>query len=1147
MTRPMRSRILKLALATLAFGLRSQVAVAAAPPSDDAHSDDPAVERRLLQLPEGFDIQLYASEPEVVNPITIDFDAQGRCWALCLPRYPQMLAGQAPSDYIEILGKPDANGHATSHETFFKGLTVPTGMTLGNGGVYVGQGDTLLHIPDDHGKAGEPRVLLTGFGTEDMHHAINTFRWGPDGHLYFDQGLYALSSVETPHGLRRLFGGCMWQLDTHTLDLEVFDRQVIKNNTWGHIFDAYGRQLFSSGWISDVNLVLPETPLNHSEDPSVVPPVAMTRLAGERNCGLELITGRHFPTEWQNNLVTGGFHAQQVYRYAEEEGPGHVTARELPPLIVSHHAKFRPVDVKMGPDGALYVSDWYNLIIQHNQVDFRDPRRDHSHGRIWRITYKGRPLVPLPDFSVPTLALLDHLKDPEQWTRNEVRRVLMERDAKETAEQLGKWVAAMPTATDDPAVEHDLLEALWTYQTINDVEPALLTRLLHAKDARVRGAAVTVLGYWYGQVPNAISLLGAAAGDEDMAVRLDAVLAAQRIPAKEAFDAALNALDHPTDPILDFELNKAALVLQPYWYPAFQSGQLTFNDDAKRVAFALTAVRTGDAAPRLLNLLQSGKLPAAQQADLLVTVAAIGDAKQLGTALQTAAAPGRLRPEDQVRVLNALHDAAMKRDVAADGGADALAPLIAQEDDVGLAAIKLAGAMKLEAMRPRLAQISEDPATSAPHRQAAMAAVQHIDPAVGKPYLSKLARSADKPYTIRMTAAVALVPSAPGEAAKAAAQLLHEPTTEDTAPLFNALIRRKDNGKALADAMKDLAPTADAAKIGMRELRVAGKLSSSPLTGVLAAAADVATTNRQSSPEELKKLVALVQSHGDPARGERIFRSATSGCMSCHAIAGAGGNVGPDLASVGTSAQVDFLIEHILQPSKHVKDGYTAYLVETKSGDLITGVQVRETADSLVLRDATHDEMVIAKDTIKKRRAVGTLMPEGLADALTDGELADLVRFLSELGRPGPFDVGHAVVERRWLVLQNVPSVDDAAERGKVLADPRVTWAMHYTDVTGHLLFSEIPGKRLRSIVLRGTLDVTAVGPLAIGVNGADGLQLWVDGVATPVSDRVTLNLPVGKHTLGIWADIKARKDPSLRCELIDVPGSSGRAQWAAN
>ena len=275
-------------------------------------------------------------------------------------------------------------------------------------------------------------------------------------------------------------------------------------------------------------------------------------------------------------------------------------------------------------------------------------------------------------------------------------------------------------------------------------------------------------------------------------------------------------------------------------------------------------------------------------------------------------------------------------------------------------------------------------------------------------FLASLARP-DKPFPVRADAVVSLAAFDIKEAATSAAQLLHESTAGDPAPIFSAFIHRKDAADALADAMKEIKPQPDAAKSGLNELSAAS-MSTSPLADILRSAADVTAVKRQATPKEIQRLVRLVASQGDPNRGQELFRSTSLGCMRCHAIAGAGGNVGPDLAAIGTTAQVDFLIEHILQPGKHVKDGYTALAIDTTAGDSLTGVQLRTTADTVVLRDTTHDEIVIPKNTIKRQRAIGTLMPAGLADALTDMQLCDLVRFLSELGKPGPFNVGHANV-----------------------------------------------------------------------------------------------------------------------------------------
>src|SRR5882762_4077346 len=146
----------------------------------DDLSDDPEVARKLMQLPEGFEVQLVASEPTVVNPIQINFDSRGRLYVLCVPRYPQILPGQAPSDYVVMLDDFDKTGKARRSRVVVDGLMVPTGMMPGDGGVYVGQAEALLHFRDkkDDSKF-QRRILLSGFGTADTHHTLNTFRWGP--------------------------------------------------------------------------------------------------------------------------------------------------------------------------------------------------------------------------------------------------------------------------------------------------------------------------------------------------------------------------------------------------------------------------------------------------------------------------------------------------------------------------------------------------------------------------------------------------------------------------------------------------------------------------------------------------------------------------------------------------------------------------------------------------------------------------------------------------------------------------------------------------------------------------------------------------------------------------------------------------------
>ncbi|HLY10535.1 MAG TPA: sorbosone dehydrogenase, partial [Planctomycetota bacterium] len=1022
----------------------------------------------------------------------------------------------------------------------------------GDGGAYIGEGETLSHYKDTRGTgtANERRVLLTGFGTQDTHHTLNTFQWGPDGCLYFHQGLFLTSNVETPRGLRHLGGGGVWQLRTESLDLEIYDRTLQGNNTWGHLWDRWGRSIFASAWVSDINVGLADSPLNDQTGPEVIPPIKLTRLGGERHSGVDLVSGRHFPADWQDNLISGGFHSQKVHRALLKDDGEHLSAQPLPPLVVSRHAKFRPIDIKMGPDGAIYVCDWYNLIIQHNQVNFRDPRRDHEHGRIWRITCKGRPLVPrvnLPDLKTPEL--LDRLKDAEQWTRTQARRVLHERDPKEVAAALRAWIPSIEPG--DPEGEHHLLEALWVFQTIDQVEPVLLARLLRAKEPRIRAAATAVLGAWQDRLDDPVRLVGIQAADANLRVRQEAVIAAERIPQAGSLEAALQALDHPTDPVLDFELRKSTLVLKPYWYPAFLASKVTFGNDPRHLSFALSSAKIADAAPKLLDLYGAGKIAPESRADLLATVAALGNSDQLATVLGVVASDALGTPGDRAKVLDALARSGRERKVRPAGDLGQVPALIQRNDALGLSALRAAGAWKMEALRATLVQVSQEDAASA-RRQAAIASLVDLGGAASAGHLASLAE-APHPYGIRLDAVAGLAQLDLGRAAQLAANLFHEapPGGIDPAPAIGAFLHREGGDDTLAKALAADKPAPEVALAGLREINAYG-WPFPHLTEAFRSAAPVAHHPRELTPELQRRLVELAKSDGDPTRGERHFRSATLGCTRCHAIAGAGGALGPDLAAIGATAQPDFLVEHLILPTKSVKDGFAAYEVLTKDGDAFSGIRVRESAQEIVLRDTNTDEIVIRKSQIKRQRDIRTLMPVGLADVLSDAELADLVRFLMELGKPGPFTVGPAPLVRQWKSLVVLPehlALLPPEDCGRALRDDaRLVWARVYSNVAGELPLAEVAlGPKASSAVLRAGLHLSAPGKVTLALGSPEGLRLWIDARPVSPKEKISLDLDSGPHTVDVWVDLSSRKSPSLRCELLETGPGTGKAVWTSN
>ncbi len=1110
------------------------------PPRD--MSDDPEVARQLMQLPEGFEAQLVASDPTIINPIQMNFDAKGRLFVLCVPRYPQILPGQEPKDYVVALENFGPDGRAKKARVVVEGLTVPTGIMPGDGGVYIGQAESLLHFQENPttGKFDQKRIVLTGFGTADTHHTLNTFRWGPDGSLYFNQGVYIQSTVETPYGPRQLFGGAIWQLRTDRLKLEVYDRSILPNNTWGHAFDAWGQSFIASAWPGALNLVLPDSPLQKVTRQELVPPLKMTQVGAERHCGLEIIGGRHLPDDYQGNLLTGDFLSHRVYRYALNDDGQRYNAKLLAPLVVSKHRKFRPIDIKQGPDGAIYIADLYQQIIQHNQVDFRDPRRDHTRGRIWRIVNKNRPLLPTPKlFEAPVRNVLDELKSPEPWTRLHAKLALASRDRKETTDALDAW--AKNVGDDDGNASRHRLEALWAGQTLDHLDPALMTKMLRSEDFRVRSSATRILGAWSDRWPESMRWLNILASDPHPRVRLEAVLALTRIPSADAVTAGMRALDQTTDPILEFSLKKLAILHKPYWHPEFLAGRVTFDGNARRLAFALQAIG-GDAVPTLVALIQKDKVPGENLAEILRLIALLGNGSDQSLVFEKVRSSANVSVTDRIRILDALAQAMRERNVRPAGNMETIADWFDHADPrLGAAAIQLAGQWKLESLRNRFLALAND-------RTRLDAAISALVNLGGPKSIEQLQQWANEtqPWERRHAAVTGLATLDVNLAAKEASTLLKQPLPAgaDPSDLFTAFLQRRNGSVALANALKAVPASADASKVGLRILVGLG-VPAPELNEQLQTTLGKAGLKRTLDANELPRWVKLVRTQGDPARGESVFRRAALGCQQCHALGGAGGRVGPDLSGIGTSAQLDYLIESVILPSKIVREGYNTAHVTTVDGRSFSGVVKRETPQELVLADPIRDEIILPTKNIDEKRTGGSLMPDGLDQSLTDAELGDLIRFLSELGKPGPFGVTHQAVARRWRVREVPAQTTTQAVAASLegLKDAG-TWKPLYATVSGDLPGREIHAADGMTAVLQTQFEVVSPGAVSLKVSSSPDAEWWIQEKTQPSKAPQTLDLPRGTYTVVIRLSRSAGPPANLRLEFAEVSGSKAQVKF---
>ena len=541
---------------------------------------DTEVARQHLKMAEGYAVNLFASEQDfpIGNPVALTFDARGRLWVITMPAYPHQEPGIDPDDKLIILEDTDGDGRADKHTVFADGLYQPVGFELGDGGAYVSQPPDLLFLRDTDGDdvADERRVLLHGFGTEDSHHAIHRFVWGPGGALYFQEGTFHHSQVETPYGpVRMQYAGVFrYEPRNHRLERYVSYRFA---NPWGHEFDRWGQNFISDASNGNNYFGLPLT--GYLPYPEKHPRMKVFTTIVRPTSGSEFVSSRHFPEEAQgdflyNNVI--GFHGIKQHR-VHPDGSG-FAGEEVEPLLMSTDINFRPVDMQFGPDGALYIVDWFNPLVGHMQYSIRDARRDKTHGRIWRITHESSPLLTPPDIAGrPIGELLDLLKTYEDQVRYRVRRELRLHDAAEVQEALGAWIDGLDPDAED--YEHYLLEALWVHQTHNLINTGLLEQLLDAEDHRARAAATRVLRHWRRDIADPLALLPRQVRDPHPLVRLEAVVALSYMDSAEAAFHALEALDSEMDYYLDYGLNETIRALKPKWEPVISEGAPSLSSE----------------------------------------------------------------------------------------------------------------------------------------------------------------------------------------------------------------------------------------------------------------------------------------------------------------------------------------------------------------------------------------------------------------------------------------------------------------------------------------------------------------------------------------------------------------------------------------
>jgi len=561
-------------------------------------------------------------------------------------------------------------------------------------------------------------------------------------------------------------------------------------------------------------------------------------------------------------------------------------------------------------------------------------------------------------------------------------------------------------------------------------------------------------------------------------------------------------------------------------------------------ALCLTSSTNSQETPKespAVRLLKSGKIPPERLGTVIAIVGRQGSAADLAVLLEKAVDPKGFPRDVRIKALETLADATANRKVLPSGDTQTIVGVLPKPDekvDAELirAAIRAIVLWNVKEAAEPLKALSTAKGTPSNVRTECMSALGRIGGEAGRDVLVGIAKQGETPE-MRTSALAALSETSPEIAAPITAELWsgsHVPTASDIRSVLNGFLVRSTGPDSLARAIETAKPSQDTAKLVLRQLYAIGRSDASLVTA-LSQAAGIAEDLAPPSDAEVKALMAEVAAKGDAKRGELVFRNEANSCLKCHAIRGAGGQVGPELSDIGSVSPVDFLIMSVMVPEAAVKEQHQMMTALTTDGRILQGIIVDESQESIRLKDADGKEFAVPTSEVEERKTGGSLMPKGLPKLMTRQEFVDLIRFLSEMGKPGTYQRTTAATVQRWRVLSQPPAelgspAPDNQVIQTVLNAPEASWTTLYAHFDGSLPIEEIAGKFTttpETIYLQGEIDVTGRGQSRLDLGHPDGLTAWLG--ENPI--RLTAGNPPAQ------AQVDAGKKDRIAAQAKQAPG----------
>lgn len=991
---------LSLTLLLLAFPTRLPAQPLIAPTDPKT----PAEERKALVVPFGFEVQLVASEPDIQKPIQMAFDAKGRLWVTTSHHYPFPAEKGKGTDKLFVLSDFGADGKARKVQVFADTLNIPIGILPlpdCNSCIVSSVGEIRkLTDTDGDGKADKTETLFTGFGTRDTHGMYNSFTLMPDGWVYACHGFSNESTVKGKDGHEvKMQSGNTFRFRPDGSRIEVYTRGQV--NPFGIAIDPWFNLYTADCHSKPITQLIPGAYYQSFGKPNdglgYAPHVTRHDHGSTALCGLTWYDADQFPKEYKGRLFLGNVVTNRVNADVIEWHGSTPVAREQPDFVTSKDPWFRPTDIKLGPDGALYVTDFYNKIIGHYEVDLKHPLRDKDRGRVWRIVWKGikdpapPPKMPFTDLTKEAIGKVDDLIGHANLTV----RLLATNEAIRRAE------GAPPRAGAELYTAHrQWVDAArgWmsgvkspdaTGPTGSQLAAVHLYRIARAREEWAREHPGTARKQISPVAENPVTAPGVArAHIEALAAHPHRLNTMPLVAFIKAIPADDTHLKFAARIALRNTLRDAAEA----WNLAPPPG----SPDAAIVADVALGIPDAQSAAFLAKYVAAQANPP-RLPELVEHIARYGDDAARDAIVKAARATTDWRKQHAVVI-------ALRKGVAARGQQlrpteNALAAAVVTtglaDKDAGIVvpSCELASSLKMAGQRAALTALATDRSRPELVRIAALEAVVSIDPAASVAVILPIVNDLGRPARFRERAALVLSAVNTPEAVAAVRGMLKTVPYRVSVALATGLASSRPGAEALLAAVK----AGEGSPRLLQEKPVIERLRASGLPGWDNQVAEL-TKGLPPADQRLAafirdRAIAFAASRRDKELGAKLF---TKHCGACHQIGGQGGKVGPNLDGVGNRG-LDRILEDTLDPNRNVDQAFRAKVLNLTDGTSKSGLLLRTEGEVLVLADDQGKEFRVSKADIDKiRDTTLSPMPTNFGTLIPESDFFHLIDYLLE-------------------------------------------------------------------------------------------------------------------------------------------------------